>query len=72
MTASPRLANRVALVTGASRGIGRAVAVGLAREGAHVVLLARTTGGLEEVDDAIRAALDAAGLEYQRRSPALR
>lgn len=56
MTASPRLANRVALVTGASRGIGRAVAVGLAREGAHVVLLARTTGGLEEVDDEIRAA----------------
>ena len=56
MTDSPRLANRVALVTGASRGIGRAVAVGLAREGAHVVLLARTTGGLEEVDDEIRAA----------------
>jgi NAD(P)-dependent dehydrogenase (short-subunit alcohol dehydrogenase family) len=56
MTDSPRLANRVALVTGASRGIGRAVAVGLAREGAHVVLLARTTGGLEEVDDEIREA----------------
>jgi NAD(P)-dependent dehydrogenase (short-subunit alcohol dehydrogenase family) len=56
MTDSPRLANRVALVTGASRGIGRAVAVGLAREGAHVVLLARTTAGLEEVDDEIRAA----------------
>ncbi|MEO8651954.1 MAG: SDR family NAD(P)-dependent oxidoreductase, partial [Hyphomicrobiaceae bacterium] len=43
-------------VTGASRGIGRAVAIGLAREGAHVVLLARTTGGLEEVDDEIRDA----------------
>ena len=56
MTDSPRLANRVALVTGASRGIGRAVAIGLAREGAHVVLLARTTGGLEEVDDEIRDA----------------
>ena len=56
MADSPRLANRIALVTGASRGIGRAVAVGLAREGAHVVLLARTTGGLEEVDDEIRAA----------------
>jgi NAD(P)-dependent dehydrogenase (short-subunit alcohol dehydrogenase family) len=56
MTDSPRLANRIALVTGASRGIGRAVAVGLAREGAHVVLLARTTGGLEEVDDEIRDA----------------
>lgn len=56
MADSPRLANRVALVTGASRGIGRAVAIGLAREGAHVVLLARTTGGLEEVDDEIRDA----------------
>ena len=56
MSDSPRLANRVALVTGASRGIGRAVALGLAREGAHVVLLARTTGGLEEVDDEIREA----------------
>jgi NAD(P)-dependent dehydrogenase (short-subunit alcohol dehydrogenase family) len=56
MAESPRLANRIALVTGASRGIGRAVAIGLAREGAHVVLLARTTGGLEEVDDEIRAA----------------
>ena len=56
MADSPRLANRIALVTGASRGIGRAVAVGLAREGAHVVLLARTTGGLEEVDDEIREA----------------
>ena len=54
MADSPRFANRIALVTGASRGIGRAVAVGLAREGAHVVLLARTTGGLEEVDDEIR------------------
>jgi NAD(P)-dependent dehydrogenase (short-subunit alcohol dehydrogenase family) len=56
MADSPRLANRIALVTGASRGIGRAVAIGLAREGAHVVLLARTTGGLEVVDDEIRAA----------------
>lgn len=48
--------SRVALVTGASRGIGAAVAVGLARAGVHVVLLARTQGGLEETDDAIRAA----------------
>ncbi len=50
------LLGRVALVTGASRGIGRAVAVRLAALGAHVVLVARTQGGLEEVDDEIRAA----------------
>ncbi|MFV0298168.1 MAG: SDR family NAD(P)-dependent oxidoreductase [Hyphomicrobiaceae bacterium] len=50
------LSGRIALVTGASRGIGRSVAVGLARSGAHVVLLARTVGGLEEADDEIRAA----------------
>jgi NAD(P)-dependent dehydrogenase (short-subunit alcohol dehydrogenase family) len=49
------LANRIALVTGASRGIGRAVALQLAREGAHVVALARTQGALEELDDEIRA-----------------
>jgi NAD(P)-dependent dehydrogenase (short-subunit alcohol dehydrogenase family) len=55
MEKGTRLANRIALVTGASRGIGRAVAIGLAREGAHVVLLARTVGGLEEVDDEIRS-----------------
>jgi NAD(P)-dependent dehydrogenase (short-subunit alcohol dehydrogenase family) len=52
----PDLAGRVALVTGASRGIGRAVAVELARRGAHVVISARSQGGLEETDDAIRAA----------------
>lgn len=45
----------VALVTGASRGIGAAVAVELARLGAHCVITARTQGGLEETDDAIRA-----------------
>jgi NAD(P)-dependent dehydrogenase (short-subunit alcohol dehydrogenase family) len=45
----------VALITGASRGIGRAVAKGLASLGAQVVLVARTQGGLEEVDDEIRA-----------------
>lgn len=51
-----RLAGRVALVTGASRGIGAATALALAREGAHVVISARTQGGLEETDDAIRQA----------------
>ncbi len=52
----PRLAGRLALITGASRGIGRAVARRFAAEGAHVILLARTKGALEEVDDEIRAA----------------
>ena len=50
----PSLTNKVALVTGASRGIGAAVAKALAKEGAHVILLARTRGALEEVDDEIR------------------
>ena len=56
------LNGRIALVTGASRGIGRAVAIGLAKAGAHVVLLARTVGGLEEADDEIKAAGGAATL----------
>jgi len=57
-----RLQHKIALITGASRGIGAAVAKRFAAEGAHVVLTARTVGGLEEVDDAIRAAGGAATL----------
>src|SRR5215210_1309331 len=49
------LLNRVAVVTGASRGIGRAAALALAEAGAHIVALARTQGALEELDDEVRA-----------------
>jgi len=56
MSASPPLSGKIALVTGASRGIGRACALALALAGAHVVAVARTQGGLEELDDEIRAA----------------
>lgn len=51
-----RLAGRIALVTGASRGIGAAAAVKLAAEGAHVILTGRDAAGLEQTDDAIRQA----------------
>jgi NAD(P)-dependent dehydrogenase (short-subunit alcohol dehydrogenase family) len=52
---SDLLKGRLALVTGASRGIGRATAVALAEAGAHVIALARTVGALEDLDDEIRA-----------------
>lgn len=51
----PRLKDRIALITGASRGLGRAVAEKFAAEGAHVLLIARTREALEQVDDAIRS-----------------
>jgi NAD(P)-dependent dehydrogenase (short-subunit alcohol dehydrogenase family) len=55
MTESP-LSGRIAVVTGASRGIGYEAALALAKAGAHVVAIARTQGGLEELDDAARSA----------------
>ena len=55
MNPSAPLADRIALVTGASRGIGYATALALAKAGAHIVAVARTVGGLEELDDAIKA-----------------
>jgi NAD(P)-dependent dehydrogenase (short-subunit alcohol dehydrogenase family) len=56
MTETKRLKGRIALITGASRGIGAAVAKRYAAEGAHVILIGRTVGALEEMDDAVRAA----------------
>jgi NAD(P)-dependent dehydrogenase (short-subunit alcohol dehydrogenase family) len=58
----PALDGRIALVTGASRGIGRAAALGLSEQGAHVVAVARTVGALEELDDEIKAKGGAATL----------
>src|ERR1700759_4421351 len=49
----PSLEGRIALVTGASRGIGRASAIALAKAGAHVIATARRQGALEELDDEI-------------------
>lgn len=51
-----RLEGRIAVVTGASRGIGRAAALALAKDGAHVIISARTSGALEELDDEIQQA----------------
>lgn len=53
---TPDLSGKIALVTGASRGLGRASALALAKAGAHVLALARTVGGLEELDDEIAKA----------------
>src|ERR1700689_2591592 len=50
---SKPLQGKIALVTGASRGIGRAAAIALGGAAAHVICIARTVGGLEETDDAI-------------------
>src|SRR3546814_9750545 len=55
MTDKP-FAGKLALVTGASRGIGTAIAEALGRTGAHVIITARTSGGLEEVEERIHAA----------------
>lgn len=54
MASKTSFTNRLALITGATRGIGRAVALALAHQGAHVIITARTSGGLEELDDEIR------------------
>ena len=54
MMSDNRLKDRIALITGASRGIGSAIAKRFAQEGAHTVLTARTVGGLEDTDDSIR------------------
>jgi NAD(P)-dependent dehydrogenase (short-subunit alcohol dehydrogenase family) len=53
---APRIAQRIALVTGASRGFGAAIAEQLALRGWHVVAVARTVGGLEDLDDRVKSA----------------
>jgi NAD(P)-dependent dehydrogenase (short-subunit alcohol dehydrogenase family) len=55
MTDNKELADKVVLITGASRGIGYAAGIEAAKRGAHVIAVARTVGGLEELDDAIQA-----------------
>lgn len=55
MSEQKPLAGQIAVVTGASRGLGHAAALEIARNGAHVIAIARTVGGLEELDDAIQA-----------------
>lgn len=54
MTENNELAGKIVLVTGASRGIGYAASLEAARRGAHVIAVARTVGGLEELDDEIQ------------------
>ncbi len=56
MSSQLPLAGRVTLVTGASRGIGYAAARALAKSGSHIIAVARTQGGLEDLDDAIKSA----------------
>jgi NAD(P)-dependent dehydrogenase (short-subunit alcohol dehydrogenase family) len=56
------MSTKIALVTGASRGLGRATALALAKQGFHIIATARTQGGLEELDDEIKAAGSAATL----------
>ena len=55
MMTSLKLKDRIAVITGASRGIGRAAAVAMSRQGAHIIAVSRTQGGLTDLDDEIRA-----------------
>ena len=63
MTETLPLDGRIALVTGATRGIGRASALALAKAGAHVVAVGRSQGALEELDDEIKTATGKAAAE---------